>query len=292
MNKISLIVGETASLPREIIEKYNFILVPYVVDWRDRDGLSGDNLFQDMREAEKRGIKSVPKTSQPSPWTFRKFFRKALENSENVLCITLSSKLSGGYNSALQAKKMLEVKERDKVYIVDSLNVTAGEGLFDLRAQELIEQGKDIEEIIRELKDFASKVHLIGMIEDPKWLEAGGRISHPLAVLLRQMQKIGMRPLIGVKDGLVKSVALKMRAKNTPEALFKELMKETKNALSQGRKIRAAICHADKLDEAQELKKLIEEKLEKVEVMFLGLMDSVIGTHTGPGTIALAWYLN
>lgn len=289
MSKIGLVIGETSSLPDEIIERYNFMLVPYVVDWRERDRLSGENLFQDMREASRKGITSLPKTSQPSPWTFIKFFEQALENSDNVLCITLSSKLSGGYNSALQAKTMLREGKGDRVYIVDSLNVSAGEGLFDLKAQELIEQGKDIEEIVTRLNDFTCKVRLIGMVRDPKWLEAGGRLSHSSAVLLRQMQNIGIRPLIGVRDGLVKPLSVKMRARNISEALFKELMTEIRNVPDK-RKIRIGICHADEADEAYKLKELIEAGLERVNVIFVNLMDSVIGAHTGPGTIVVSWY--
>lgn len=289
MKNIDLVVGETASLPQEIINKYQMAFVPYLVDWSEGNDLPGENIFQKMREADKRGIKTPPKTSQPSPWTFKKIFEEELLKSENLLCITLSSKLSGGYNSAIQARKMLTDSDQPRVHIVDCFNVSAGEGLFDLKAIDLINEGKDIEEVVKEIKKFIHNVHLFGMVEDPKWLEAGGRMSHPLAVLVRQMAKIGMRPLIGIKEGVVTSVALKMQAKDVPTALFKELQKETNELREKGKKIKVAITHADNPQGAQELQDLIESNLNNVEIAFVSLIDSIIGVHVGPGTIICAW---
>jgi len=284
VKKIGLIVGETSSLPKETINRYQMAVIPYVIDWEEGKNLAGKNVFEKMREAEKRGIKA-PKTSQPSPFTFQKVFKEELKEYQNIICITISSKLSGGYNSALQGREMLKEDEKERVYIIDSLNATAGEGLFVLKAVELIEEGKDIEEIIRELKEFVPKVHLIGMLGDPKWLEMGGRMSHTLAVLVRQMQKIGMRPLIGLKRGVVKPVALKMQAKDIPTALLKELKKEAGN-----KKNKIGISHADNLEAALKLKEMIEKELKNAEIAFLSLMDPVVGVHTGPDTLVLSWF--
>ncbi len=284
MKKIGLIVGETTALPKEIIEKQGMVSVPYIVNWEEGKNLPGENLFQRMRESSKQNIKG-PKTSQPSPFTFKKIFEKELQNSEGIICITLSSKISGGYNSACQGKKMLSESEQKRVYIIDSLNVSSTEGLFALKAADLIKTGKNIEEIVKELKEFIPKLHLIGMLEDPKWLEANGRLSHTLAVLIRQMQKIGMRPLLKLKDGVVKAANLKMQAKDMSAALFKELKKNT-----EGKKIKVAIVHADNLEEAEKLKKIINNELKEAEIIFLNLIDSIIGVHIGPGAVICSWY--
>jgi len=285
MKKISLVIGETASLPRELIKKYKMVFVPYVVDWRDGDNLPGENIFQKMKEAERREIQTVPKTSQPSPWTFKKIFEEEIKNNEQVLCITISSKLSGGYNSASQAKKMLPEPDQKRIWLIDSFNATVGEGLFDLKAASLIEKGNDIAEIERELKDFIPKINLFGMLEDPKWIEAGGRVSHPLAVLIKQMQKIGMRPLIGLKEGEVKPVALKMQARDVPTALFNELKKEVGE-----KKARVALGHADNSKGVQKLKEIITKELPKIEIAFINLIDSIMGVHIGPGSLFCSWH--
>lgn len=285
MEKIGLIVGETASLPKEIIEKEEFLFVPYIVNWEQEKELPGENLFQKMREAEKRKIRSWPKTSQPSPFIFKKIFEEGLKKYDKLICLTLSSKLSGGFNSALQAREFLDEKER--IFVLDSMNVTVGEGLIALKIKKLIDEGKNSKEILEEFEKIRKTTHLFGMVEHPKWLEAGGRISHPMAVLLEKMQNLGMRPLIGVKEGVVKPISLKMKAKDLVEALFKELEKETKKE-KEKEKIKVAIGHGDNFENAKRLAKMIEEKL-KFKISFLGLIDPVIGAHVGPGSLAIAW---
>lgn len=284
MQKIGIVVGETSSLPKEIIEKEGFLFVPYVVNWEEKERIPGENIFQKMRNAEKLKIQSWPKTSQPSPFVFKKVFEEGLKKFEKLICITLSSKLSGGFNSALQAREFLPEKER--IFVLDSMNVTIGEGLIVLKVNELIREGKGIEEILKEFEKIRGETHLFGMVEHPKWLEAGGRISHTMAMVLEKMQNLGMRPLIGVKEGVVKPVALKMKAKDLVEALFKELEKETKK--EEKERIKVAIGHGENLEAAQRLKTLIEEKL-KLQIAFLNLVDPVIGVHVGPGSLAVAW---
>jgi len=112
MNKIGLVVDEAADLPKEIIEKYQMAVVPVKMDWPDLENLPGENTFQKMREAEKRGIKSFGKTSQPSPKDFLDVLRRQFERFEELICITITSMHSGTYNSACQAKSFLELEKQ------------------------------------------------------------------------------------------------------------------------------------------------------------------------------------
>jgi len=288
MTKIGLVIDEGADLPLEIIEKYQITVVPIKVDWPDIENLPGENTFQKMREAEKRGIKSFGKTSQPSPKDFLDAFKKQLERFDKIICITLTSKLSGTYNSANQAKNILGV-EGEKIFVVDFLNATCGEGLSVLKAIDLIEQGKEAEEIIKELEKFVPQVRLYGMLEEIKWLEASGRISPTLANWVRRMQKIGVRPIIGIKKGVLKAIGIKAGAKDIPTALFHQFEAKTKKLRNQGKKIRVAITHGDNLEGAQRLKETIEKELKGVEVAFINLIDNVLGVLVGPNALILAW---
>ncbi len=289
MNKTGLVVDEGADLPQEIIEKHQMAVVPVKMDWPDLENLPGENTFQKMREAEKRGIKSFGKTSQPSPKDFLDAFKKQLEKFDKILCITLTSKLSGTYNSANQAKNILGPESGERIFIVDSLNASCGEGLSDLKAIDLIEQGKDIEEIVKELEKFIPQVRLYGIFEDPKWLEASGRISSAIANWFRRMQKIGVRPILGIKKGVMKPIGIKAGAKDIPTALFYQFEAKTKKLRNQGKKIRVAITHGDDPGGAQRLKEMIEKELEGVEVAFINLIDNVLGVLVGPGALILAW---
>jgi len=289
MNKIGLVVDERADLPQEIIEKYQMAVVPVKMDWPEIENLPGENTFQKMREAEKREIKSFGKTSQPSPKDFLDAFKKQLERFDKIICITLASKLSGTYNSANQARGILRDEDQKRVFIVDSLNASCGEALSDLKAIDLIEQGKEVEEIVKELEKFIPQVYLYAILEDPKWLEASGRISSTLANWFRRMQKIGVRPILGIKKGVLKAVGIKAGAKDIPTALFHQFEAKTKKLRNQGKKIRVAITHGDDLKGAQRLKEMIEKELKGTEVAFINLIDNVLGILVGPNTLILAW---
>ena len=289
MNKIGLVVDEGADLPKEIIEKYQMAVVPIKMDWPDIENLPGENTFQKMREAEKRGIKGFGKTSQPSPKDFLDSFKKQLEKFDKIFCLALTSKLSGTYNSAIQAKDLLEPEQKERIFVVDTLNITCGEALLVLKAIDLINEGEDVEEIIKELEKLIPRVRLYGMLEEIKWLEASGRISHTLANWVRRMQKIGFRPIIGIKKGVIKAIGIKAGAKDIPTALFHQFEAKTKQFRNQGKKIRVAITHGDNLKGAQRLKEMIKKELEGTEVAFINLIDNVLGVLVGPDTLILAW---
>lgn len=286
---ISIVVDEGADLPQEIIEKYQIGIVSLKVDWPEIENLPGDNTFQKMREAEKRGIKSFAKTSQPSPKDFLDIFNSQLEKFEKIICLTITSRHSGTYNSAFQAKRFLEPEKGKRVFVIDSLNGSCGLGLLVLKVIDLIESGKSVEEILKELEEFIPQIRLYALLEDPKWLEASGRISGTLANWIRKAQKIGFRPLIGIKKGKIGAVGIKTGVKDIPTALFRELESKTKELRSQGKKIRVAITHGDDLDSAKKLKEMIESELENTKVVFINLVDDIIGSILGPDTIILAW---
>jgi len=286
---ISLIIDEGTDLPKEFIEKNQFEPVPFKVDWPDVLNLPGENLYQKIREAERRGIKSFSKTSQPSPKDFLEVFTKQLEKSEKIICITITSKLSGTYNSAIQAKNFLG-ENQNRVFVFDSLNVSAGEGFQVLKAIDLIKKGeKTAEEIIKELEKMRPKIYLRVIFKDPKWIEASGRISHILANWVRRMQKLGVRPLLGVKKGIVTMVGIKIGAKDIPITLFKELEEKTRKLRKEGKKIKAAIIHTDNPKGVQKLKEMIESNLKEVEIIFTSLVNPVVGSIVGPDALALGW---
>jgi DegV family protein with EDD domain len=285
MKKVSIIIGESASITKEIINKFNFVVAPFVMEWPEGESLKGDNIFEKMREAEKQGIKTTPKTSQPSMGVFKKAFEEGLKESESVIAITISSAISGTYNSAIQAKKIFDEETQKRIFILDTLNADISESLLAIKATELIEQGLSAEEVYKNLEALLSEIHLFAMLESPKWLEAGGRINHTLSVILSQMQKIGMRPILAIKDGLIKPANLRMQAKDTADAMFKQFEDLTKKPLSENKKCRVAISHADNLEGAQKLRTLIEDKYPEVKIEFISITSMVIGCHVGPGTI-------
>jgi DegV family protein with EDD domain len=277
MKTTTIIVGESSSIPNELVQKYEMYLITFPIDWPEGEVIIGKNIFEKMRKAKEQGIKTFPKTSQPAMGIYKKAYDEVLSKGQDVICITISSKISGTYNSAIQAKKMLSENDQKKVFVFDTFNADSTEALAAIKATELAEQGKTAEEIYNYLLN--SKLHIFAMVESPRWLEAGGRINGTIAGALEAMQKIGMRPVLGIKDGVIKPTTLKMQAKDTANALLKELLGIKKN------KLKISISHADNINEAEKLKKLIEENIPQSKIEFINFTSTVIGAHVGPGTI-------
>ena len=324
--RIGLITDEGADLTSEIIEKHQIAIVPLKVIWPPEiENLPGETIFHKMREADKKGLKIFCQTSQPSPKDFLDIFKKELEKFEKIICITITSKLSGTYNSAIQAKNFLNQEKKERIFVVDSLNASCGMGLLVLRAIDLIKElkedkssscaefsrsesesrkehkvlfdslanareGKEIEEIVKDLEILKQKIQLRAFLQDPKWLEHSGRISKTIASWIRRMAKMGVRPLIGIKEGTVKAVGIKTGVRDVSEALFQELEGKTKKARKEGQPLKIAIIHCLNPEGAQKLKEIIEKRLPNSQIAFVNLIDRVVGSIVGLGVVGLAWH--
>ena len=289
VRKVSIgIVTENnvVGLPEKVMARYQIETADAIVDWPAGENLPGENIYQKMKEADRRGIKEFPKTSQATPKSYFDVFKKQLEKFDKVLCISISSKLSGCYNSACQAKEMLSEEERKRVYILDTLHAAASQALLVLRAIELIQEQREINEVIDEVKKLIPQIHIYGIFEDPKWIEAGGRLTKSQANWIRRMKKLNLHPLVTIKDGVITKGGI-LFAKDMTEALFKKISKESQRARKEGKRIRVIIGHADNPEGAEKLRQMLKEI--KAQVPFVSLASPVICAHTGPGTLLAAW---
>jgi len=282
---IGIVTEDLATLLPKIIERYQIEIAKAKLIWPELEKIPGENIYQKMRNIERMGIKSLPKTSQAMPKDYLDAYKKQLEKFDKVLCITVTSKISGCYNSAIQAKEML--KEKERIFVLDSQNGAAGEGLLVLRAIELIQEQREIEEVIDELKNLIPKTPTYLMFKDPKWIENIGRITKSQADWIRRMKKLRLHPIMAFKEGVIGKGGI-VFAKDVSEALFKKAEKESKKARLEGKKIRAIINHADNLEQAEKLKKLLKDKIG-AEVLFISEGPPLICAATGPGTLILGW---
>jgi DegV family protein with EDD domain len=282
--KIGIVADEGGDLPEELIEKHKISIVPFKVDLGEMKDLPG-NIYQRIREAEKRGLKSFVKTSQPSPGDFLKAFREKLKEFEEIICITVTSKHSGTFNSALQAREYLP--EKEKIHVVDSMSVSGGEGLIILKAVSLIKSGLKMNEILEKLKQSVLKTNLIFVLESPKWAVASGRIPKVLGALLERMQNFGFYPVLTLKKGKISLSSIRKGVKDLSSALFEEfkskILKEKINF-----EIKTAITHADNEKEAKKLEDLIL-KVKNCKIEFKNIIGNIVGGLSGPGAVALAW---
>lgn len=285
--KIGLITDEVSDIPEDIADKNKIGIVKYKLDFEELSDIPG-NIYQKIREGERRGIKSLVKTSQPSINDFLSAFREKLKNFEEVLCITFSSRISGAYNSAVQAKKFLEKELQEKVHVFDSLNGSGAEGLVVLKASSLINEKMNIPDIISCLKKELSSIKLLGMYKNPKWLEASGRFPKFVPVIMNQAERMEIKPIFGIKNGKLSVVGIKKNVKEISSALFEDFEKATRKIRESGKKIKIAIAHADTPEQAEKLKDMILS-LKNTEIAFINLVCFPVGGHIGPESMTLSW---
>lgn len=286
--KIGFVTDEVCDIPEEIINENKIGVVRYKLDFQELSEMPG-NVYQKIREGEKRGIKNLLiKTSQPSINDFLSVFKEKLEKFEEVLCITFSSKISGAYNSAMQAKKFLEKELQDKVHIFDSLRGTGCEGLIVLRAVSLAKEKLSIPDIISNLTKELPNVNMVAMYRNSRWLEASGRFPTVGNMIINQAEKMDIKPIFGFKNGKLNIVTIKRNVKEMSVTLFEEFEKATRNARETGKKIKIAITHADNMEEVAKLKNMISS-LKNTEISFINLLCFPVGGHVGPGTLVISW---
>ena len=242
------------------------------------DGITIDHetFFQKLIESD-----VLPTTSQLSPFQYEEPFRQAAEAGDEVVCITLSSKLSGCYQSASIAAEDLPV------VLVDSLNVTVGERLLVERAVQLRDQGLSAQEIGQQLETEKSQIRLIALLDTLEYLKKGGRISSAAALA---GSLLSIKPVIAVEDGEIAILGKARGSKNGNNMLMTLVEK------NGGINFEMPYCLAySGLSDAL-LRKYIADSQSlysgRAEHLPVSTIGSTIGTHAGPGASAVAFFSN
>ena len=202
---VKIIVGSTCDIEENI--KKDLIVVPLHVTFGDEDFLDSVDITKDEFYERLEKKEEFPKTSQPTPMAFMEAYKKVIDNGDEAVVIVLSAKLSGTYQSAKLASEGLE----DKIFIVDSLNVSNAEGALVEYALRLVDEGKSAREIANILEDAKKKLRLVVLVDTLEYLERGGRISKASALL---GGIFSVKVLLSMEDGAIESVGKAKGIKN------------------------------------------------------------------------------
>lgn len=190
-NKLMIITDSCSDIRGEDKVKYNVEVVPMTVTFADESYLEGETISIEEFYEKLVNSKAFPKTSQPSPDSFEKLITKAKENGQDVLIITISTGLSGTYQSANLAASLAEYE--DHVHVVDSLNCLTGERLLVKEAARLRDEGKNVEEIVEVLEDIKHRVRYFSICDTLEYFFKGGRLSRAKMIL---GSIVGIKPFI------------------------------------------------------------------------------------------------
>lgn len=278
---IKLIIDSSSDIDAEEAAKRNNVMIPIEVSFGDKTYLDGVNLSKNEFFEKLIETDTFPKTSQINKYRFDEVFKKTVEDGSEALCITLSSKLSATYHSAVDASK----KYGGKVRVVDSKNACIGERVLIDYAQRLIGEGRTLDETESELNAAKGRIKLLALLNTLQYLQKGGRIS---LVTAFAGGLLNIKPVIAVKDGEVKLVGKAMGSKKGNNLLAQLIGKcggvdfgmpyaAAYSGLSDGllQKYLADSAH------------MWQGHTESVPVYQIG---STIGAHVGPGGIAVAFF--
>ena len=224
----------------------------------------------------------MPVTSQITPYVYQQTFDKIIESGDTPIVITLSSKLSGTYQSACVAAENASAR----VYVIDSLNAALGEALIVEYADRLVRQGLSPEEIVEKVEEKKGKIHLLALLDTLEYLKKGGRISSAVAFA---GALLSIKPVIAVEDGEVKLVG-KARGSKNGNNLLAEMIRSCGQIDYDMPYTLAYSGNSDALLKkyVEDSKHLWAEDADKMPVMRIG---ATIGTHVGPGAIGVAFFV-
>lgn len=277
-NKVAIVSDSTAYLPQEWVEKYDIKIAPSVVIWdgeefRDWYDMKADAFFSRLATSS-----TIPTTSQPSPAAFKSIYEELLADNYDILGIHISHKLSGTFASAEQAKQMFP---DENIENIDTLSASMGEGWPLLMAVRAIQSGKSLAECRQIVEEACKYTGILLTVETLEFLHRGGRIGGASRLLGTALK---MKPVMEVIDGRIEPVE-NVRTRKKSLTRLVELFVDR---VSDKKPVYLAALHANAREDAEYLMELCAAEVEVKETVVTDVSPTV-GTHTGPGTVGLAF---
>ena len=276
--KVRIIVDSTVDVSPHLRERLT--IVPLTVHFGDNEYLDGVSLS--YHEFYEKLIESdvLPSTSQATPVAFEKVFREAAEAGEAVVAITISSKLSGTYQS-----DAIAAADFENVYVVDSKSVTIGAGILAKLALELADSGMEAKDIADRLCAERENIRIIALLDTLEYLKRGGCISKAVAFA---GGVLNIKPVLSVIDGEIRLLGKARGSKMGNNLLVQEIDKA--GGIDFERPVLlgySGISDALLLKYIEDSRHIWEGRLKEVRYTTVG---SVIGTHVGPGAVVVAFF--
>jgi DegV family protein with EDD domain len=266
---VKIICDSTGDVPEEIRKQYDITIVPLNVlfgtdSYQDGVNLATAQFYRMLVES-----KVHPTTSQPTPGLFAEAYRKLAKETDEIMVLTISGGISGTYESALQAKQLVD--SNLKIEVIDSRMTCAGLLMPTLKAARAAQQGMKLTDLTKMIKDILPKIRVYMIFDTLEYLRKGGRIGYAKALLGGMLK---LNPVLTLKDGLVHPVS---QARGRAKAIEKlvDLMKKTGNPEE------VVVEDVSTPDELEDLAKRITSAISNVKIIRTKV-GPAIGVHAGP----------
>ena len=282
MEKIRIITDSASDIPNNDSIPANLSIMPLTIFFGEEEYLDGKTITNEEYYNKLTGGDILPKTSQVTPYDFEQEIQKAIDNGEKVIVITLSSGLSGTYQSACIAASNFD----KDVAVIDSFMATVSEQILVKYALQLVESGMEYDKIVETLENDKKKIKLVGPLDTLEYLKKGGRISAAAAVF---GSALSIKPIITVVEGKVEVIAKARGRRNAIETTLK-IVRESETGIDLDKPYAVGYSGNDK----DMLNIFIESSktngninIENWPVVSIG---STIGTYTGPDSIIFGYF--
>jgi len=280
---VQIVVDSACDLPANAAEQLKLTVLPLRTIFGDEEYLDGVDLTPKQFYEKLIESDAHPTTSQIPPHEYEEAFEKILRTGDDALCITVSSQLSGCWQSAHIAAERFG----SRVVIVDSENVTVGEQILVMRAARLRDEGRSAWEIAEILNHEKKRIRLIALVDTLEYLKKGGRISATAAIA---GTVLSIKPVIAIENGEIAILGKARGSRNGSNKLM-ELVKNSKGIDFD----RPFMLAYSGLSDAM-LQKYIADSSDlwegRVEYLPVCCIGSTIGTHAGPGALGVAFFEN
>ncbi|MBM7855675.1 DegV family protein with EDD domain [Desulfohalotomaculum tongense] len=278
MSKIAIVTDSTCDIAKEQIEKYGIKLLPLKIVYQDRQYI--DRVEIQPEEVYENFEREIPKTSMPSPGEAISLFEKlAQEGFTDVICIHISSGLSGTYQMVKSVAR--QMKDIINIEVIDSKALSMGMGFLVLEAKKLVQSGMDFDEVVERVRKLQKKIKVFFVVKTLEYLRKGGRIGY-VAGTIGEM--LNVKPIISINEEGKYYTYDKVRGRKRSLNKIVEIVKE----YAKGKKLKFAVMHGGALEEAKSV--LDKLQLPNLDLAAFGQIGPSMIVHTGPGLIGVVFY--
>jgi DegV family protein with EDD domain len=282
---VAIVTDSVAQIPAEIARQLDIMVIPFTVNINGRSYLDGTDLAPTELYRRMRMETIVPTTAGPSLGQYQEVFRVRLQaGAQAVLCVVLSKNLSSSYNIAcLAAKQVLADFPECAIEVLDSQKATIAQGFIAIAAARAAAEGKSLAEVLQVAREVMPHTGIAATLETLEYLERGGRIGKA-AYMLGSL--IDIKPVLTIDEQGKVSPIRKVRGENRA---LQAIVDQVQQLVNGSQHIYLAILEADAPERAARLEELVLQKLQPLKI-FHSELTPVMGVHTGPGVIGLAYY--
>jgi DegV family protein with EDD domain len=278
MTRIAIVTDSTAYIPADLARQYNIYTAPQQLIWGTETYRDGVDITPTQFYERLKVDKVNPKTSQVSPGAFQEVFTQALQSADAILGIIVSSGVSQTFNSANLAKSNLPGAQ---IELVDSRTTAMAMGFICMAAVRAAAEGKSLAECKQLAEDAISRTGVVFIVDTLDYLHRGGRIGGAQKFI---GNALNVKPVLHLKEGRVEPLERVRTKKKATEFVINYVAEQVAGKSN----VRLATLHAHAEAEARELLAAASARVNPVESV-LAEVSPTVGTHTGPGTVGLAW---